>query len=148
MKRGDDLYHFFCVLYDIFVILAIITAAVASLWGVCYAIDSHGKQKITFRAFRSLYAVAPDRWRLWVYGSVDWNPIYSRRGGYFPDTIYMKTFIDHLRYLLFAHKALRIKRKQNLTQEFEKIAASWQTDIDSYRSDAAKELRAMQEKLR
>lgn len=142
------MYRFFCVLYNIFVILAIVAAAVALIWGVCYAIDSHGKQKITFRAFRSLYAVAPDRWRLWAYESVCENPGYYRRGGYFNDTIYMKTFIDHLRYLLFAHKALRIERKQNFTQEFEKIAASWQTDIDSYRSDAAKELRIMQEKLR
>ena len=139
---------FLACLHDILVIIGIPTAVFFFVGCVVYGVSRRGKHKIPFRTFRALYAMNPDRWYIWTYGSINAVPMYCRHGAYMKDEIHMQNFIDHLRYLLFAHKVLRIERKQNLTQEFEKIAASWQEDINSYRSDAAKELRIMQERLR
>lgn len=103
---------------------------------------------MSFRAFKSLYEIAPKRWVVYEYGYIYTNPMYYTRPGFVGTYIYMTTFCGHLRYLLYACKERRKHIDKNVNKEREQLVASWQDDIDQYRENAEMEIRMLSEKIK
>lgn len=118
------------------------------IWAACYYLEKRGEQQISFRAFKSLYEIAPERWVVSEYGFIYTNPRYYPRSGFVGTDIYMTTFCGHLRYLYYACKERRRRINKGVNKERERLVANWQQDIDWYRESAAKEIQKLSEKIK
>ena len=103
---------------------------------------------MSFRAFKSLYEIAPQKWLVAEAGFIFTNPMYHSRSSFVATDIYMSTFCGHLRYLLYACKERRKHIDKNVNKEREQLVASWQDDIDQYRENAAMEIQMLCEKIK
>lgn len=95
--------------------------------------------RITFNAFRKLYAISPSKWYLcWdnvsYYADDDWMGIEFTH------------YVDVIRYRLFRDKVECDKAYLTLTQNEKDFLASVQKDIDAYREQNLNEMRGILEK--
>lgn len=95
--------------------------------------------RITFDAFRKLYAISPSKW----YLSFD-NVSYHADDGWIG--IEFKHYIDVIRYRLFKDKVECDKAYLTLTQNEKDFLASVQKDIDSYRKENLREMERLLQK--
>lgn len=95
--------------------------------------------RITFDAFRKLYAISPSKWSL----SFDNASYYSDSGWI---SIEFKHYIDVLRYGLFKDKVERDKAYLILAQNEKDFLASVQKDIDAYRKENLREMERLLQK--
>lgn len=118
------------------------------IWAICYYLEKRGRQQMSFRAFKSLYEIAPKRWMVAEYGYIYTNPMYYSRPSFVGTDIYMSTFCGHLRYLHYACKERRRRIDKSVNKEREQLVSSWQADIDQYRENAEKEIQKLSEKIK
>lgn len=95
--------------------------------------------RITFDAFRKLYAISPSKW----YLSFD-NVSYHADDGWIG--IEFKHYIDVIRYRLFKDKVECDKAYLTLTQNEKDFLASVQKDIDAYRKENLHEMERLLQK--
>lgn len=96
-------------------------------------------QVLSFKAFRSLYNINPNKWKI-----EEEYATYKYKDDYYgwPDEerICMKTFIDQLRYVHFVRRHKKQKEREEYNRETEKLVKMWQNDIDAYKENAQKEI--------
>lgn len=90
---------------------------------------------ITFRAFKTFYALNPSKWDLW-------SDYVCYRG----NTVCFKSFIDYLQYQKFhADEDKRITETNKIRNETDFIK-SLQKDVDDYRKENLREMKRILEK--
>lgn len=90
---------------------------------------------ITFKAFKTFYALNPSRWDLWSD--------YVR---YKKDVVCFKSFIDYLQYQKFhADEDRRITEANKIRNETDFVKAL-QKDIDDYRKENLREMERLLQK--
>lgn len=125
---------------DIFITLSvavILSLAILSalVWVVSCVIDDEkpifswkepGKQYISYRTYRRLSAIAPDRWEI-VNGHI-W---YSHReeGS---KRLYMDSPISAFQLWLFIHKKEKDDDRYRDAKEREELLKSWKMDLDEF----------------
>lgn len=109
-------------------------------------------QVLSFKAFKSLYSISPSKWianeeKYAVYLSQEEEEVcgldglrYYRYMRNIEEKIYMKTFIDQLRYSHFVRSKKKQEAKKKYNRETEKLVKMWQNDIDAYKENAQKEI--------
>ena len=139
--------------------LALLCSAIATFGFYGYIIpystyrkNRKGKQTISFKAFKSLYSISPSKWivneeKYAVYLSQEEEEVHSFDGlRYYSymrnieEKIYMKTFIDQLRYSHFVRSKKKQEARKKYNRETERLVKMWQGDIDAYRENAQKEI--------
>ena len=95
--------------------------------------------RITFDAFKKLYAISPSKWSF----SFD-NVSYHSDEGWL--CIEFKHYIDVLRYRFFKDKVESDEAYITLTQNEKDFLASVQKDIDSYRKENLREMERLLQK--
>lgn len=102
---------------------------------------------ISFKQFKSLYPIAPDKWDL-----QDTYVIYQL---YKPGIKYhkitkncfFKHFIDYIQYEIFL-KRYKKEQKENIrNNSLVETLVAWQRDIDEYRQKSLEELKVEREKI-
>ena len=116
-------------------------------------------QVLSFKAFKSLYSISPFKWivneeKYAVYLSQEEEEVcgldglrYYRYMRNIEEKIYMKTFIDQLRYSHFVRSKKKQEAKKKYNRETERLVKMWQDDIDAYRENAQKEIDDLIEKI-
>lgn len=108
-------------------------------------------QVLSFKAFKSLYSISPSKWianeeKYAVYLSQEEEVCrldglrYYRYMRNIEEKIYMKTFIDQLRYSHFVRSKKKQEAKKKYNRETERLVKMWQNDIDAYKENAQKEI--------
>ena len=117
-----------------------------------YRKNRKGKQTISFKAFKSLYNISPSKWivnekKYAAYLSQEKEKVYGFDGFQYceymrniKEKIYMKAFIDQLRYSHFVRSKKKQEAKKEYNRETERLVKMWQNDIDAYRENAQKEI--------
>jgi len=128
----------------ILVILFILVSVVGLGYAIGVLIDGLWKDedyitgnypKITFKLFTEMYAINPNNWKL-----KDTHVCYTRFGAV--HCIVFKTRRDYEKYLKFKkEKETRDRETERLKGEVE-LAKFFQEDIDRYRSETMKEMKA------
>jgi len=95
--------------------------------------------RITFDAFKKLYAISPSKWSF----SFD-NVSYRSDEGWI--CIEFKHYIDVLRYRFLKDKVESDEAYLTLTQNEKDFLASVQKDIDSYREENLREMERLLQK--
>ena len=95
--------------------------------------------RITFDAFKKLYAISPSKWSF----SFD-NVSYRSDEGWIH--IEFKHYIDVLRYRFLKDKVESDEAYLTLTQNEKNFLASVQKDIDSYRKENLREMERLLQK--
>lgn len=122
---------------DSIVIIAVILFGVPILfWFMCRGYDDKplfrwkepGKTYISFKTFRRLYSIAPEKWDClgadcvcYNYGEGDW--VY----------LYMDSPLSVLRMCLYLKNKEKIEYDREETKQMEKLLKSWQKDIDEFK---------------
>ena len=120
----------------------IIAAGVYVIMAAIYHASTHGEPKITYRAFRAIEAVAPDKWC-----SDDAVP-GDREFGRYTD-IYMKTFFDAVRcYFGYILPSRRRRTAAQSNLQMKSLVSSWQDDIKDYQARAEQEVGNMVKKMK
>lgn len=87
--------------------------------------------KISFRKFKSLYAIAPDKWGLYRM-SVAYST-YTEDGNYNGFVMFHFSMLETIFYELFRRRLEHEQEKQNANRTLEEAINCWQKDIDVYR---------------
>lgn len=95
--------------------------------------------RITFNAFKELYAISPSKWSL----GFDDVSYYGDDGWIF---IEFKHYIDVLRYGFFKDKIESEKEYLLLIQNEKEFIESLQKDIESYREENLREMKRILQK--
>lgn len=102
---------------------------------------------ISFKQFKSLYPIAPDKWDLKdCYATYK---IYKPGVEYYCNTkdCIFKHFFDYIQYLIFL-KQHRKERKESIrNNSLAETLAAWQNDINEYRQKSLEELKIEREKI-
>lgn len=123
------------MMLEFFVILAAIPLGLYVCFALVYFIDARGEPRITYRAFRSIEAMAPERWD----GEFD-TPRYRTNDG-FLESVYMKTVFDAIRcYLGYILPYRRAERDRSANARMSKMVKCWSRDIQSYQLNAQEEI--------
>lgn len=133
-----DMIDFLNDLYDIFRILLLVGAVVLI---VLYLIryftgraDCHGK--ISYRQFRSLYAIAPEKWQLDIGLCVGYRlrgPTSLEFSWEVPRRFFYFSLIDAIRFDLWLLREKSEKEKREKNEKLAEVIECWQHDIDEYR---------------
>lgn len=103
---------------------------------------------ISFKQFKSLYSIAPDKWDLkdtYVIYKI-YKPGVVEYYSYVKDCIF-NHFFDYIQYLTFLDKHKK-KQKENIRDEnLAEVLKAWQNDINEYRQKSLEELKAEREKI-
>ncbi len=102
---------------------------------------------ISFKQFKSLYPIAPDKWRL--ENDYITYQIYKPGITYHPivKTCFFKHFTGYIQYIIFL-KQHRKERKETIrNNSLAETLVAWQKDIDEYRQKSLEELKAKREKI-
>ena len=122
--------------------MMIIAAGVYGIMAAIYHASTHGEPKITYRAFRAIEVVAPDKWY-----SDDAVPRYREFGRY--TDIYMKTFFDAVRcYFGYILPSRRRRTAAQSNLQMKSLVSSWQDDIKDYQVRAEQEVGNMVKKMK
>lgn len=111
-----------------------------------FLVDEH-TILISFKQFKSLYPIAPDKWHL--EDNYITYQIYKPGIKYHPiiKTCFFKHFIDYIQYIIFL-KQYRKERKENIqNSSLVEILAAWQKDINGYRQKSLEELKTKRERI-
>lgn len=103
---------------------------------------------ISFKQFKSLYSIAPDKWDLRDDYAIYkiYKPGVVEYYSYAKDCIF-KHFFDYIQYLTFLDKHKK-KQKENIRDEsLAEVLKAWQNDINEYRQKSLEELKAEREKI-
>lgn len=87
--------------------------------------------KISFRKFKSLYAIAPDKWGLYRM-SVSYST-YTEDGHYNGFVMLHFSMLETILYELFRRRLEHEQEKQNANRVLEEAITCWQKDIGEYR---------------
>jgi len=87
--------------------------------------------KISFRKFKSLYAIAPDKWGLHLM-SVSYAT-YTEDGHYNDLVMLHFSILETIPYELFRRRLEHEQEQQNANRVLEEAINCWQKDIDTYR---------------
>lgn len=123
---------------DLFLALLLVGAAVLI---VLYLIryftgraDCHGK--ISYRQFRSLYAIAPEKWQLDIGLCVGYRlrePTGLESSWEAPRRFFYFSLIDAVRFDLWRLRENSEKEKREKNKKLAEVIECWQHDIDEYR---------------
>lgn len=103
---------------------------------------------ISFKQFKSLYPIAPDKWDLKDCYAIYkiYKPGVVEYYCYTKDCIF-KHFFDYIQYLAFLDRHKK-KQKENIRDEsLAEVLKAWQNDINEYRQKSLEELKAEREKI-
>lgn len=133
-----DMIDFLSDLYKIFLVLFSVGAPVL---GVVYLVryfmgraDCHGK--ISYRQFRSLYAIAPEKWQLDAGLCVGYRlrePTDLEMSWEVPRRFFYFSLIDAVRFDLWRLRVNSEKEKREKNEKLAEVIECWQHDIDEYR---------------
>lgn len=133
-----DMIDFLSDLYDIFRVLLLVGAAVLV---VVYLVryftgraDCHGK--ISYRQFRSLYAIAPEKWQIddgLYVGYRLREPRDLELSWEVPRRFFYFSLIDAVRFDLWRLREKSEKEKRKKNEKLAEVIECWQHDIDEYR---------------
>ena len=133
-----DAIEFLSVLYKIFLVLFSVGAPVLVIVYLvryfCGRHDCHAK--ISYRQFRSLYAIAPEKWRLDCGLCVGYRlrePTALGRLCGVPRRFFYFSLIDAVRFDLWRLRENSEKEKQEKNEKLAEVIECWQHDIDEYR---------------
>ncbi len=87
--------------------------------------------KISFRKFKSLYAIAPDKWNLYRM-SVSYS-VYTENGHFDNFVMLHFSILETIPYELFRRRLEHEQEQQNANRTLEEAINCWQKDIDVYR---------------
>jgi hypothetical protein len=141
-RKTADMIDFLSDLYDIFCALLLVGAAVlVVVYLVRYFMgrsDCHGK--ISYRQFRSLYAIAPEKWEIddgLYVGYRLRDPIRDPARFEFswdvPRRFFYFSLIDAVRFDLWRLRVNSEKEKREKNEKLAEVIECWQHDIDEYR---------------
>lgn len=103
---------------------------------------------ISFRQFKSLYLIAPEKWDLkdtYVVYKI-YKPGVVEYFSYTKDCIF-KHFFDYIQYLTFLDKHKKKQKENTRDESLAEVLKAWQNDINEYRQKSLEELKAEQEKI-
>lgn len=133
-----DMIDFLSDLYDIFRVLLLVGAAVlVVVYLVRYFMgrsDCHGK--ISYRQFRSLYAIAPEKWQIddgLFVGYRLREPTDLELLWEVPRRFFYFSLIDAVRFDLWRLRVNSEKEKREKNEKLAEVIECWQHDIDEYR---------------
>lgn len=127
------------------ILIAVVTVGCIGLFVFCLAAfvwsstRIETSPRITFDAFKKLYAISPSKWSF----SFD-NVSYHSDDGWIH--IEFKHYIDVLRYRFLKDKVESDEAYLTLTQNEKNFLASVQKDIDSYRKENLREMERLLQK--
>lgn len=90
--------------------------------------EKPGKQYISYRTYRRLSAIAPDRW--WVSDDSGFYVCYSYKEGYI--RLFMDSPISVFQLWLDNRKRKKEKVRSAEVKEMEELIKSWKMDLDEY----------------
>lgn len=93
---------------------------------VAYYGDRRDEQLIKFEDFLNLYTIAKDKW------DIDYSYCVVYDDGSWRNRIYMRTYLDHLRYRKWRKNILRQEVNQKLSDKQLELIKKWQQDINNY----------------
>lgn len=102
---------------------------------------------ISFKQFKSLYPIAPDKWDLKDCYAI--YKIYKPGVEYYcyaKDCIF-KHFFDYIQYLVFLNKREKKQKEKIRDESLAEVLKAWQNDINEYRQKSLEELKAEREKI-
>lgn len=106
--------------------------AVALVYTIVYFCEGFPSGlKISFRKFKSLYAIAPDKWGLQLM-SVSYAT-YTEDGHYSGLVMFHFSILETIPYELFRRRLEHEQEQQNANRVLEEAINCWQKDIDVYR---------------
>ena len=110
-----------------------------------YRLNKIGEQTLPFRSFKAVYSVKPHAWELEDSTSDAYAKYYKdgRSRSWGATQIYMRSYIDYLRFVLFAKRENKKRRVAKLNNEMEELIESWQRDINHYKHTAEREINDM-----
>ncbi len=124
----------------------IIAAGLYVIMAAVYHASTHGEPKITYRAFRAIEAVAPDKW-CYDYAVPRYRDDTNIFGRY--TDIYMKTFFDAVRcYFGYILPSRRRRTAAQSNLQMKSLVSSWQDDIKDYQARAEQEVGNMVKKMK
>lgn len=136
----------FIVVVMILAILYLVGLVISYFISKYFLVDEH-TILISFKQFKSLYLIAPDKWHL--EDNYITYQIYKPGIKYHPiiKICFFKHFIDYIQYIIFL-KQYRKERKENIqNSSLVEILAAWQKDINGYRQKSLEELKTEREKI-
>lgn len=102
---------------------------------------------ISFKQFKSLYSIAPDKWRLedtYVVYRINKPGIKYHK---ITENCFFKHFIDYIQYEIFLKKYKKEREEHIRNNNLVVTLVAWQRDIDEYRQKGLEELKAEREKI-
>lgn len=102
---------------------------------------------ISFKQFKTLYPIAPDKWRL--ENDYVTYQIYKPGITYHPiaKTCFFKHLIDYIQYIIFLRQHRKERKESIRNNSLAETLVAWQKDIDEYRQKSLEELKAKREKI-
>lgn len=140
----------FIVAFIVLIIIIVILCLVGLLTGYFIAKDVWVDENtifISFKQFKSLYQIAPDKWRLedtYVVYRIDKPGIKYHK---ITENCFFKHFIDYIQYKIFLNKYKKEREEHIRNNNLVVTLVAWQRDIDEYRQKSLEELKAEQEKI-
>lgn len=141
---------FFFIVTFIIVIMIIVILLVSLVANYFVAkdfwVDEH-TILISFKQFKILYPIAPDKWRL--ENDYVTYQIYKPGITYHPiaKTCFFKHFIDYIQYIIFLRQHRKERKESIRNNSLAETLVAWQKDIDEYRQKSLEELKAKREKI-
>ena len=105
---------------------------------ISYYSEIKGEQTITFKQFRSLYPVAPDKWEIIDSMYYPYLRYYDKVGGYKYCVIYMEKYSDLIRLKLLIRAENKRKNNIEYTKLRYKLIKQWQIDINECNNEILK----------
>ena len=124
----------FLVLFIILVIIVLLGIIFLILDVVGYYDDRRDEQLIKFEDFLNLYTIAKDKW------DIDYSYCVIYENGRCRNRIYMRTYLDYLRYRKWRKNIFRQEVNQKLSEEQLELIKKWQKDIDEYYKKCSEDL--------
>lgn len=128
-------------LSDLYLILSALLCVGAAVLTVIYLVryfvgraDCHGK--ISYRQFRSLYAIAPEKWQIddgLYVGYRLREPTGLELSWEIPRRFFYFSLIDAVRFDLWRLRENSEKEKREKNEKLAEVIECWQHDIDEYR---------------
>lgn len=139
------LIEIFIVLITIIAILCLICLVISYFVNKDWVVDEH-TIFISFKQFKSLYPIAPDKWEL-----EDAHVIYkinkSESNHISTKTCFFKHFTDYIQYMIFLKQHKKEYKENIRNNSLAEILVAWQKDINEYRQKSLEELKTEREKI-
>lgn len=139
------LYGIWLFVLNLVEIVALIAVFLNIALYFIYRFNKTGEQTLPFRSFKAVYSVKPHAWELEDSTSDAYAKYYKdgRSRSWGATKIYMRNYIDYLRFVLFAKRENKKRKDAKLNNEMEELIESWQRDINHYKHTAECEINDM-----